>query len=99
MLKSLSGKCHKVMSGLTTIYKDICYSIVETSKVYFKELTDKQINDYIDTKEPFDKAGGYAIQGIGKDLVLKYEGSFDNIVGLPSERLKKVLDEINGIKD
>ncbi|MCR4898846.1 MAG: Maf family protein [Acholeplasmatales bacterium] len=99
MLKSLSGRYHEVLSGVGVIYKDKIYNFVESSKVYFKELSDKDINDYIDTKEPFDKAGGYAIQGIGNKLVLKYEGSFDNIVGLPSERLKKVLDEINGIKD
>ena len=68
------------MSGLTTIYKNMCYSIVETSKVYFKELSDKDINDYIDSGECFGKAGAYAIQGIGGKLVDHYEGSLNNII-------------------
>ncbi len=99
MLKSLSGKCHKVMSGLTTIYKDICYSIVETSKVYFKDLSDKEINDYIETGECFGKAGAYAIQGIGKALVDHYEGSLNNIIGLPTEKLELLLGELNEMED
>ena len=99
MLKSLSGKCHKVMSGLTTIYKDICYSIVETSKVYFKDLSDKEIYDYIETGECFGKAGAYAIQGIGKALVDHYEGSLNNIIGLPTEKLELLLGELNEMED
>lgn len=99
MLKSLSGKYHKVMSGLTTIYKDICYSIVETSKVYFKDLSDKEINDYIETGECFGKAGAYAIQGIGKALVDHYEGSLNNIIGLPTEKLELLLGELNEMED
>ena len=99
MLKSLSGKCHKVMSGLTTIYKDICYSIVETSKVYFRELTDNEIYNYIETGECFGKAGAYAIQGIGKSLIDHYEGSLNNIIGLPTEKLELLLGELNEMED
>ena len=99
MLKSLSGRCHKVMSGLTTIYKNMCYSIVETSKVYFKELSDKDINDYIDSGECFGKAGAYAIQGIGGKLVDRYEGSLNNIIGLPTEKLEVLVGELNEMED
>lgn len=99
MLKTLSGKCHKVMSGLTTIYKNMCYSIVETSKVYFKELTDEDINNYIDSGECFGKAGAYAIQGLGKNLVDHYEGSLNNIIGLPTEKLEILLGELNEMED
>ena len=99
ILKELSGKCHKVMSGLTTIYKNMCYSIVETSKVYFKELTDQDINEYIESGECFGKAGAYAIQGIGKKLVDHYEGSLNNIIGLPTEKLAILLGELNEMED
>ena len=99
MLKSLSGKCHEVMSGLTVIYKEKCYKDVVISKVHFRELTDDEIKSYIDSKEPFGKAGSYAIQGIGNKLVDHYEGSLNNIIGLPTEILSDILGEINGMED
>ncbi len=97
MLKTLSGKAHSVMSGLAVIYKDKIYNTVVESKVYFKNLSDEDINNYIKTEECFGKAGAYAIQGIGKSLVEKYEGSLNNIIGLPTEELEKILGEIDGI--
>lgn len=99
MLKSLSGKAHVVMSGLAIIYKEEIYNIVEESLVFFKKLTDKEIWDYIETGECFGKAGAYAIQGIGRNLVDHYEGSFNNIVGLPTEKVEEILGEINGMED
>ena len=95
MLKNLSGKMHFVMSGLGVIYKDKTFNDVEVSKVYFKELTDEEIWDYIKTKEPFGKAGSYAIQGIGGKLVDHYEGSLNNIIGLPTEMLEKIMEKID----
>ena len=94
MLKSLSGKCHKVLSGLCVIYNDYIFNDVCESKVSFKDLSDNDIFDYIKTKEPFGKAGSYAIQGLGYNLVSHYEGSLNNIIGLPTEMLKEVLDNI-----
>lgn len=99
MLKSLSGKAHEVMSGVGVIYKDKIYNFVEVSKVYFKELSDEDINNYIKTGECFGKAGSYAIQGIGKSLVDHYEGSLNNIIGLPTEKLVEVLGEIYEMED
>ena len=95
MLKSLSGKMHYVMSGLCVVYHDIILNDVEVSKVYFKNLSDKDINDYIESGEPFGKAGAYAIQGIGKALVDHYEGSLTNIIGLPQELLESMLARIS----
>ena len=99
MLKELSGKCHFVMSGCSVIYKEKVYSFVEVSKVYFKELSDDDILDYIKTKECFGKAGSYAIQGLGIRLIDHYEGSLNNIIGLPTEKLEKILGEINEMED
>ena len=99
MLKALSGKTHEVMSGVGIIYKDNIYNFVCVSKVYFKELSDKDIYDYIETGECFGKAGAYAIQGIGYMLVDKYEGSLDNIIGLPTEMVSEILGEINGMEN
>ena len=99
ILKELSGKTHKVISGLTVIYKDKIYNTYVTSYVTFKELTEDDINNYIKTKECFGKAGAYAIQGIGKCLVEKYEGSLNNIIGLPTEKLQEILGDINGMEN
>ncbi len=91
MLKLLSGKYHSVFTGVTVIspQKTITFS-VET-KVKFFELKDNEIKSYIDTSEPFDKAGGYGIQGKGCLLVEKIEGDYFNVVGLPVSTLNKVL--------
>ena len=94
MLKLFSNKTHEVMSGVGIIYNEKIYNFVVTSKVTFKDLTDKEIYDYIATKECFGKAGAYAIQGIGKSLVLKYEGELENIIGLPIKEVKEILDTL-----
>lgn len=95
MLKELRGKKHDVITGVAIIYqnkKEVFYS---KSSVLIKDLTDEEIINYVQTKEPLDKAGAYAIQGIGKDIVETYEGDFLTIVGLP---LKEVLTKIKEIK-
>ena len=96
MLKELSGKKHSVISGLCVfdeIHKKV-YVDIEESFVYFKKLSEKEIIDYIKTGEPLDKAGAYAIQGKGRKFVKKYTGSYTNIVGLPVEKLKKILKKV-----
>lgn len=93
MLRSLSGKYHSVISGVAIIFNNDIYNFAVTSKVKFKDLTDEDIKNYIDTKEPFGKAGSYAIQGIGRSLVECYEGSLNNIIGLPIEDIKPILDK------
>lgn len=99
MLKLFSNKKHHVLSGVGVIYKDNIYNFVVSSDVYFKNLSDEDIYDYIKTGECFGKAGSYAIQGIGNKLVDHYEGSLNNIIGLPTEELEKVLGEINEMED
>ena len=96
MLKSLSGKTHEVITGVYIASKIECISFFDKAYVTFKELSDQEIYDYIKTKEPFDKAGGYAIQGIGNALIKEYKGDFYTIMGLPKDlvnsHLKRLLD-------
>lgn len=93
-LRKLSGTSHYVMSGVGIVYKDLIYNFVSTSVVYFKDLSDEDIWNYISTKECFGKAGSYAIQGIGNCLVDHYEGSLENIIGLPIDEVVKKIGEI-----
>jgi len=85
MLKRLSGKIHHVFTGYAILCKEKGRRFSETTKteVFFKHLTNAEIEWYIHTREPFDKAGGYAIQGLGTRLVKSVNGSYTNVVGLP----------------
>jgi len=85
MLKKLSGEVHQVFTGYSILCKSKNRIFSETvqTEVFFKNLTDEEIEWYIHTKEPFDKAGAYAIQGLGTFLVKRINGSYTNVVGLP----------------
>lgn len=97
MLKLLSGTTHEVISGLAVIDTTTKVEIVDSvsSKVLFKELTEEEINDYIQTREPIDKAGAYAIQGLASTFIEKIDGCYNNIVGLPIFRLSEILKDFN----
>lgn len=88
-LKALSGKKHQVITGVALVNKreKLCERFYETTDVYFRQYGDEFINWYIETEEPFDKAGSYAIQGKGCLLAEKIHGDYDNVVGLPVSRL------------
>ena len=73
-------------------------SAAVTTKVFFKDLTSLEIEGYIASKEPFDKAGSYAIQGIGSFMVPKIEGSYTNVVGLPLCEVIAALEELGAIE-
>ena len=96
MLKSLSGRSHEVITAFSfiNINKNISYSDYEITKVYFKNLTDDEINWYINTKEPMDKAGAYGIQGKGAFFVEKIEGDFFSVMGFPLGKFLRRLTEI-----
>lgn len=85
MLEALSGKTHKVLTGYCICCKNAQRSFSQTveTKVLFKPLTNREMDWYISTKEPFDKAGGYAAQGLGAFLIKRVEGSYTSVVGLP----------------
>ncbi len=93
MLSRLSGRVHRVHTGVAVHYNGRARSDVATTFVKFKQLTDRQINDYIATGEPMDKAGSYGIQGKGGALVEGYDGDFDTVVGLSVSLTKRLLIE------
>ena len=100
MLRRLSAKTHRVLTGYCICRKRTGHHISEcvSTEVSFKELSEKEIDWYIDSGEPFDKAGAYAIQGIGTFLVRRINGSYTNVVGLPvCEVLEYLIKE--GIVD
>jgi septum formation protein len=85
MLEALSGKTHKVLTGFCICCREAEQSFSDTveTDVLFKSLTSREIDWYVHTGEPFDKAGGYAAQGLGTFLIKRVEGSYTSVVGLP----------------
>lgn len=99
MLEKLSNNTHYVLTGMTVIInKDRITNhdtVCSKSTIYFNKLTENEIIEYINTGEPLDKAGSYAIQGIGNKFIKKYDGNFDSIVGLDTNQLKDILEKYN----
>lgn len=93
MLRKISGKKVHVVTGLTVmdVDNDRQTSTSETTDVMIKQMSDAEIEGYIETLEPLDKAGAFAIQGKGAIIVEKIEGDYFNIVGLPLFKLNKIL--------
>jgi septum formation protein len=95
MLQIISGRCHTVITGFTIIDTDTAKTIsssVET-RVFIKHLTKEEIETYVKSGEPLDKAGAYAIQGLGAVIVEKIEGDYANVMGLPLGALANALKE------
>lgn len=92
MLRQLSGRVHQVITGVTILTADKTENFAVTSQVKFAELSEEEINFYVDNYLPFDKAGGYGIQEwIGLVSVEEIKGSYFNVVGLPIQRLYQKL--------
>ena len=96
ILKKLSGRTHRVYTGITLVnrYNGKIISDYDSTEVKFNQLEDNKIVAYINTGEPMDKAGAYGIQGMGGFLVEGIRGSLDNVIGLPTEKLKEMLIQI-----
>ena len=94
MLQTLSGETHQVITGVALSGPKGRRSLIVATQVKWRELTKEEIVTYIKTGEPLDKAGGYGIQGGGKNFVVSFEGSFDNIVGLPVDEVISCLNEL-----
>jgi septum formation protein len=96
MLSKLSGSTHKVYTGVVLINTDtgkVLKDSVET-QVFFSKLTEKQINNYIETGDPMDKAGAYGIQGKAGVFVKEIRGCYYNVVGLPLNKLNEMIEEL-----
>jgi len=92
MLKMLSGRMHRVITGVCLLYEHQYHSFYDISEVYFGRLSDDEIGSYVDKYQPFDKAGSYGIQErIGLIGIERINGSYTNVVGLPTEKLYSEL--------
>jgi nucleoside triphosphate pyrophosphatase len=93
MLRNLSGRAHEVFTGVCLVRAPdgVVAEALELTRVTFRELSETEIENYIASGEPFDKAGGYGIQGRAREFVSAVEGGTENVVGLPMERVKEML--------
>jgi septum formation protein len=93
MLRLLSGREHSVITGVCLLGDGFEDVRSETTAVHFSELTEPEIRTYVDSGEPMDKAGAYAIQGMASKWISKMEGDYNNVVGLPVDLLLRMLRE------
>ena len=93
MLRSLSGRIHKVFTGVAIVCGEKVTSFFDETEVEFYPLTDQEILDYIATGEPMDKAGAYGIQGRGAVLVKRINGDYFNVMGLPISKVYRELKD------
>ena len=94
MLRLLSGRDHQVMTGMTVLRGDVCKTVTEITDIHFRQLSDREINAYIRTGEPMDKAGSYGIQGGAALFAERLVGDYYNVMGLPVCRLSQLLREV-----
>ena len=97
MLRALSGRPHRVLTGMALFHQGKSHCFHEASEVVFRELDDAAIEAYIDRVHVYDKAGAYAIQECGELIIDRHEGSFENIMGLPIQRLHRELVQLNWV--
>jgi len=90
----LSGKWHEVLTGVALIAPREARTDAATTRVKFAPLSDDEIEWYVESGEPSDKAGAYAIQGLASRFVERIEGSYSNVVGLPVETVWRLLKEM-----
>ncbi|UTR11240.1 Maf family protein [Evansella sp. LMS18] len=97
-LRMLSGKTHVVYTGVAIVSEEKSLSFCVKTEVEFYELTDEEISAYIESGDPFDKAGSYGIQGIGATLVKRISGDYFAVVGLPVAKVVRALKDFPIIK-
>jgi septum formation protein len=95
-LEQLAGHPHEVITGVCLLYRalDTELTFADTTRVWMRSLTRAQIGDYLNKINPLDKAGAYAIQEHGEGIVERIEGSYSNVMGLPTERLRATFERI-----
>lgn len=97
MLHKLNGETHTVTSGITVIYKGNFVTNISKTFVTFRKITDKEIELYANTGEGNDKAGGYAVQGLASDFIIKIDGYIDNVIGIPVKFLREMINQIREV--
>ncbi|MBK9314908.1 MAG: septum formation inhibitor Maf [Acidobacteria bacterium] len=98
MLRALSGQWHDVLTGVTLLRDDMILSDVDTTRVRFVEISDSELDWYVSTGEPMDKAGAYGIQGLASRFVERIEGNYANVVGLPVEMVYRMMKSVKSTK-
>ncbi|MCX8059721.1 MAG: Maf family protein [Aquificaceae bacterium] len=96
MLRRLSGRWHRVVTGVCVLFPGGRSSFHDTAWVKFRSLSEEDIESYVDTQEPFDKAGAYAVQGMGARFVERIVGDFYTVMGLPASKTYSVLKKVLG---
>ena len=98
ILKKLSGKTHRVASGIAILYKEAFLIDYVVTYVAFRKILNVEIEDYISSNEGLDKAGGYAAQGIGSSFIKSVDGPLDNVLGTPVFAIREGLYKINRVQ-
>ena len=99
MLRRLSDREHQVITGLALVEGERTAMAYDITRVFFGEMTDEQIANYVATGEPMDKSGSYALQGGAAPFIKKIDGDWSNVVGLPLYRLRLLLEQFGGALD
>ena len=94
MLRRLSGRTHTVITAVAVAWQERLESGVEEAEVTFHRLSDRDITEYIATREPMDKAGAYGIQGFGATIVARVDGDYFAVMGLPLQHLVRLLGRV-----
>jgi len=96
MLRALSGQWHEVLTAVTLVRGNRTLSDIASTRVKFIEMSEEEIDRYVATGEPMDKAGAYGIQGYASRFIERIEGNYSNVVGLPVERVYRMMKEMKG---
>ena len=96
MLRMLSGKRHTVFTGVAVMHRGALALDVQKTDVYFRTISEEEIDDYVASGEPMDKAGAYAAQGRGSLFVSRIDGDYFNVVGLPAEKVDAMMKQTFG---
>ena len=91
MIRALAGRTHSVLTAICFRWLDQQWVHVEKTKVEFSQLSEAQILEYVASGEPFDKAGGYGIQGLASKFIPRIEGCYFNVVGLPVHQVTRLF--------
>ena len=100
MIGALQDAQHEVWTGIALVWQEqeIRNVHVEKTRVSFRKLSSGELRDYVQSREPYDKAGGYDIQGTASRWIEKWEGDYFNVMGLPIQWVVKQIDQINRLK-